>query len=122
MAYGTGVSDGLGDGSGETVVSGVGDGSELTTGNSSGDGDGDSVTIGAGVSEGVSDGEGPTEGSGELSCPELVEGVEPSGEGEGVVISVSYPFRRAITSQSNVPVSAPFNSLTTKPNGVLVAT
>lgn len=89
---------------GVTVTSGIGIGDSLGVG----------VGDGVGVSVASNVGDGETVASG--------VGVGPSDGtrvGVGKKTASSNPFLRAITSQSKVPVSWEFNSLTTKPYGVL---
>lgn len=125
---GEGVSDGVGEGEGE----GVGEGEGTTEG--VGLGIGVTETVGVATGEGVGDGVGITSGKGLGLGLKLGTG-DTAGDGAGINVGIgfvsclmslvsppSYPFRRAIASQSNFPLLAPLSSLTTNPYGVLVAT
>jgi hypothetical protein len=95
------------------VISGVADGLAVP----------EMISTGIGVASGVTS----TDAEARVGVVSgIVDIVEVVGAGNGVGIGVgigvailseafSYPFRRAITSQSNVPVLAPFCSFTTNP-------
>ena len=130
------VASGVGSGVGDAVGSGIGVGEVDTDGSGSGVGVGAGVVSGTGSGFAVASGVGLTVASGvgdnsvvvDPACPpELCDDWEPSIDDEGVGLgdvctSASYPFLRAMTSQSNDPESAPLSSFTTNPYWVLVAT